>query len=48
MVAEEALRAGELVVLARYDVDGQLFLGQVGAGKLKVLGGFVFVFFDLG
>ena len=48
MVDEEALRAGELVILARNDVNGQLFLGQVGTGKLKVLGSLVLVFFDLG
>ena len=48
MVDEEALRAGELVILARNDVNGQLFLGQVGTGKLKVFGSLVLVFFDLG
>ena len=47
-VDEEALRAGELVILARNDVNGQLFLGQVGTGKLKVFGSLVLVFFDLG
>jgi hypothetical protein len=48
MVDEEALRTGELVILARNDVNGQLFLGQVGTGKLKVFGSLVLVFFDLG
>ena len=48
MVHEEALRAGELVILTRNDVNGQFFLGQVGTGKLKVLGCLVLVFLDLG
>ena len=48
MVDEEALRAGELVILARNDMNGQLFLGQVGTVKLKVFGILVLLFLYLG
>src|SRR5919106_3629192 len=37
MVNEEALRTGELVGLPRQDTDRELFVGQVGAGKLEGL-----------
>ena len=45
---EEALRARELIVLTRNDVNGEFFLGQVRSGKLEVLGGLVLVLLDLG
>ena len=34
---EEAPRAGELVLLLGQDADGQLLVGQVGAGQLEAL-----------
>ncbi len=39
MVNEETMRAGELILLLRDDVDRQLFLRKVGTGQLEILSG---------
>ena len=47
MVHQEAAHAGELVFLARHDLDGQLFVGQVGTRELEGLRGLCLVLVDL-
>jgi hypothetical protein len=44
---QEAAHAGELVVLAGHHLDGQLLVGEVGAGELEGLGRFGLVLVDL-
>src|SRR4051794_17894595 len=47
VVHQEAAHAGELVVLARADLHGELLVGEVRAGKLEGLGGFRLVLVHL-
>src|SRR6476619_5869442 len=47
VVHQEAAHAGELVLLLRLDLDGQLLVGQVGAGELEGLSGLRLVLVDL-
>ena len=37
MVDQEAAHAGELVVLPRHHLDGELLVGEVGAGELLLV-----------
>jgi hypothetical protein len=46
-VHEEAVHAGELVILLRLDLDSELFVRQVGTGKLERFGGLGLVLVDL-